>query len=182
MPLNTADIEGLEGRIHAHVFGGHLNWSVYIACTPVHLDDQSWETSIACEWMNWPIRRWEDLASMSLTTASNRDEVEASFYLGSHRSLDVSELTLERVDGAFRFKANLLGKVDLQGFGELDGTELPLDVSAEAQFDGIVVVPDNLPTKPNSVEEVRSVVAPLFDLRSLSDPEFEEFRYVLPPK
>ena len=181
MALDTANIKGINGEISAHVFGRSLNWIINVRCSPVTIEGEEREVSIGCEWIKWPIRSWEALGDMGLSKCEDIGSIEASFYLAEHHPMTLTELKLERIDNSSRFKVVIKGKFDLAGFGEYDGSNLSLEISSELDFEGIIVVPNNLPSKPSTEEEICVVVAQHIELDSLSTPKNQGFRYLLEP-
>jgi hypothetical protein len=119
---------------------------------------------------------------MSLSKCTDLDRIEASFYLAEHYPMTRTDLKLERIDDSSRFKVMIMGKFDLAGFGEYDGSNLPVEISSELDFEGIIVVPDNLPSKPSTQEEISAVVGQYIELDSLCAPKQQGFRYLLEPK
>jgi hypothetical protein len=68
----------------------------------------------------------------------------------------LESLSIRQVADFARFEIALSGEFDLEGYGELDSENIPLNLSAEVAFDGVVIVPGNFFPKPsNSVDVIQ---------------------------
>jgi hypothetical protein len=188
MPIRIANYATGSGSISAHVFENSsvgvqrgLFWSVTLPCSPVVWEGDECETSLACEWLRWPIRNWVCLDGATLESAVAPREVECSFYLSEHHPVAVSSLKLMRIQGTARFHVAIAGVLDLEGYGDLDAKEYELAVQGEATLDNLIVVPGNLFPKPDDPIAARNALGEFIDLSNLTTPEWDRFRYVFAP-
>jgi hypothetical protein len=188
MPLHLLNAPGAVGSLYVHLFENPktgtkrgLYWSVTLPCAPVRWDDEDWDCAVTCEWLQWPIKRWMQLDGLGLRDTISRDDVECSVYLAEHHPVEVTSLALSRIQGTTRFRVTLQGSLDINGFDELDGSGIPVHIQAEVDFEGIVVVPGNLTSKPNDTNQVLALLSPFIDTDDLDEPQWDRFRYVLKP-
>ena len=158
-----------------------LYWSLTLPCASVEWEGEEWETSLACEWLRWPVRNWTQLNGASLVSAVHPEEAECSFYFAEHHPVKLEALSIVRVQGTLRFQVQARGSLDLNGHGHLDGREIQFSLEGEAEFEGLIVVPDNLFPKPINPLEASAALSPFIDLDNFEPPEWDRFRYVLAP-
>ena len=176
------------GEIYGHVFenysGGiarQLFWSVTLKCAPVRWEEENWHCSFTTEWLVLPIARWSDLHGKSLIHVQNPKSVEASLYLVKHHPAKLKALSFAHVTGTHLFSVNIEAEVDIEGFGDLDGVGLPLELQGEAEFEGLVILPSNLDPKPDTPLKASEALKRFISLSELGEPEWQGFRYVFPP-
>jgi hypothetical protein len=71
---------------------------------------------------------------------------------------------------------------DLRGFGDLDDSNIPVALSCELDFSGVIVVPNNLEPKPADAPQARITVEPFLNTAELQQPRWDRFRYLLAPR
>lgn len=189
MPLSTEDLIATDGIITGHVFENPaagvpraLYWSIRLDYEPLVLDGTDWECNAGCEFLRWPLDYWKKLDGATLDDTIGPVPAEGSIYLiGAHHELQLQSLALHRIEDTTRFEVRLEAKFDLRGYGELDGTDIPLSLACVAEFKHVVVVRDNLFPKPSDAEEAAAVVAPFLDIEGLTTPRRDDFRFVFEP-
>jgi hypothetical protein len=188
MPLALRAAKNSVGNLYAHLFENprqgverNVYWSLTVPCSPVRWDDEEHECSVTCEWLVWPSRDWRQLDGATLATVTKPKVIESSFYLADHHPVGLEQLELSRSDIGAQFRVKVAGTFTLEGFDELDGTDMKFSLEGEVDFEGLVVVPGNLMSKPQSESEVLKAVAPYADLVNFDPPIFDGFRYVLRP-
>lgn len=186
MTLTISSAEGGRGELDAHLFENAsiglargLFWNISLPCAPVPWEGEEWQCSVLCEWLQWPIGDWTSLDGATLRTSSDPTSVECSVYFTAHHPVRLESLSLRRVAHTARFKIELSGSFDLQGYGELDARNIPLVLRGEVDFYGVVVVPGSLFPKPADPTDVIRFVEPFLSLYNLGKPEWDRFRYVL---
>ena len=182
-------IRATGGEIWAHVFENRsiglprrLYWGLRIECERIDWDARSWDCNVSCEWLTWPLRQWVDLDGKTLEQLTDPSLVECSFYFADHHPVRLSELSLRRIAASTQFEATLRGEFDLRGFGDLDNSNIPVALSCELGFSGVIVVPGNLEPKPADAPQARLAVEPFLDADDLQQPLWDRFRYVLAPR
>ena len=180
------DLVTSGGEIYGHVFENpkvgvarDLYWNVRVEFEPVQFDGDDWECSLAVEWLTWPVRRWRDLNGMGLGQVRLRDSTECSFYLyAQHHPATFRHFKL-RESGPAIFEADFSAIADVHdGRGR---RHFEVSGKCDLKFAGIVVVTDNLSSKPATSEDARMAVAEFLALDDLADPLSEQWRYVLEP-
>ena len=189
MALSGKKIIATGGEIYAHVFENRalglergMFWNLRLECAPIRHEGEAMPTSLACEWLRWPVGDWTGLDGAALATATDASQVEATFYFAEHHLVALESLHLARVAGTSRFRAQVSGALDLEGFGKLDGTGIPVRVEAEVEFTGVIVVPGNFSPKPDTPEKALATVQPFLAVDNFCPPEWDRFRYVLAPR
>ena len=177
-----------RGHLYAHLFENRaanvprgLYWNLSLPCAPIRWDGADWDCLVQCEWLAWRLADWASLDGATLRTVASPDLVECSVYVSEHHPVRLSSLALTRVPGRPRFVVELSGAFDLVGYDALDAEDIPLHLVAEVDFDGVIVVPDNLVPKPASDADAARAVAPFLGIDSLAAPQWDRFRYVLKP-
>ena len=188
MPLVVRPNPDLVGDIYAHLFGNELTgvprglyWSVTVPCVPIEWCEQQHECSITCEWLEWPIRSWKQLHGMSLSTVRNPALVECSLYFAEHHPIRLEKLELRRSGGGTRFRISLAGAFDLDGFDKHDGMNMRFSIESDIEFEGLIVVPDNLFPKPQGESEILQALQPFVELGAFGGAVLDRFRYILAP-
>lgn len=176
------------GTIYGHVFENksvgldrQLYWCISLDCDPIRLGDTDVDCSFSTEWIILPVQSWNDLNGVDLTKVRNPELVEASLYLGEHVAVTLILLKLDRIANTPRFRVHLEASVDIDGFGVLDVRNIHFSLNGEADFEGIVIVPDNLRPRPNTPVKATAVVSAFISLRELGKPEWQRFRFLFPP-
>jgi len=187
--VSALRVQAVAGEISAHLFENssvgltrNLFWSVTLDCKPVLWGEEEWECSFSTEWLTWPVRDWRHLHGQCISSAKNPELVESSFYLAQHHPLKLASLSLSRIDGTPRFNVAVDAMLDLEGFDELDGEDVPIVLRCEAEFTGLVVVPDNLEPAPKTSQEASAVLERFIDLGCFSAPHWDDFRFVFAPR
>jgi hypothetical protein len=186
MPIRVASCAGGVGEIAAHLFENAytgvrrgLYWSVDLPCASVRWGDEDCETSLICEWLQWRVSDWTGIDGASLRSAVDSASVECSFDLAEHHPVVLSSIALKRIN-ANRFLVGIAGAVTVSGFDELDGQSV-FSIEGEADFTGLVLVPDNLFPKPSTEQEAADELAKFIDTSNLLPPQWDRFRYVFAP-
>ena len=174
------------GEIYAHLFENRrtglersLFWNIGVELQSVEIDGEEWESSFACEWLVWPIKRLPDLDGMDLQRLVRPELVECSIYLvAEHHPAKVSDLKVrEQITG--KYKLDAIGSVDL----EIDGKTIShtFDLQCDLNFGGIVVVPQSLDPRPATPAQVAEALSSFLALDGLREPRYDKFRYVFDP-
>ena len=84
--LNGEMFRAEEARIHGHLFENPrmgiprgIYWALFVQFEPVSLDSEEWPSSLGCEWIEWPIRRWEELDGREVTVTKTSEVSTAGF-------------------------------------------------------------------------------------------------------
>lgn len=157
-----------------------LYWSVTCPCTPISSGGEEWETSLCCEWLEWPLNDWSQLDGAGFESGMDAGFIECSFYLSQHYPATLTALKLRRIAATSRFAVSMSGEVEISGLEELDGMA-PFSVEFEAELGELVVVPDKLFPKPSTEQEATSALAPFISVANLQAPKWDRFRYVFFP-
>ena len=155
-----------------------LFWSLSLPCSPIEWDGEEWDCSVHCDWLQWPIQDWTQLDNAMLFTCVHPATVECSLYIDSHHPVRLESLALKRVSHLARFEVELTGSFDLKGYNELDADDIPLALHGVLDFEGVVVVPNNLWPKPTDPDQAVRALAPFLNQSNVSAPEWDRFRYV----
>jgi hypothetical protein len=78
---------------------------------------------------------------------------------------------------------HVAAKVQLN-IDDLEGKTIPnvvIEAEAEASFEGLIVVPDNLNPKPVTADDATRALKPFADVAAYGSPTFDEFRWVFRP-
>lgn len=181
------DLKSSGGTLYGHVFENaktgaprNLYWSISIDFLPVLLDGARWDASMSCEWLVWPVQRWQDLDGAGLSSVRLPDSVEASFYIAEHHLGLISAISLRRRTGAlFDVTASLTVDIELPDGTIVSGAEI--HAAATATFEGIYVLPGNLSPQPNTPALAKAALAPFLSLADFAEPKWDRFRYVFEP-
>jgi hypothetical protein len=171
MPLQPHWIIPTSARLFGHVFENSrtglargLFWNLSIDCQPIRHGDETLHCSISCDWLTWPMRRWPSLDGRSLDTTNASAEVEASVYLNDHFWLRVQSLAIHRIPATARFVVTIAGGFDLDGWGDLDGDNIPISARCEAEFEGLVALGANFEPPISGTAALNAAIAPFIDL------------------
>jgi hypothetical protein len=186
MPFHPSSDPNQRGALSAHLFENPsagvrrgLFWSVTLPCLPVRWDEEDWDCSLTCDWLQWPVRNWIELDGASLATALEASNAECSVYLAEHHPVKLTSLTIRRIEDTHCFVVTVQGTLDVEGFDELDGESIPVNLESEVDFEYVTVVPANLTPKPANAIEALVALEPFIDTAEFQPPEWERFRYVL---
>jgi hypothetical protein len=182
-----SNLQAVGGELYAHVFENartglpqSLYWSVTIAFEPVVIAGSPWETSMTCEWLAWPIRRWTQLDGRSLDEVLELDLVETSFYLAEHQLGSASRLQFRRSDGAkFDVAFEMEFDLVLPDGGNLRGVTVKGTTSVP--FDGVYVLPKNLSRSPDTEVLATDALAEFLNPADFHPASWDRFRYVFSP-
>lgn len=188
MALDGDKIRGINGNMYAHIFENPnvgvargLYWAVTVDCEPIEWNGEDWPCSVTCEWLQWPIRRWEEIDGVGLETTIAPVDAECSFYLAEHNPVRIKSLSISREPNKNQFLVCISGAVELLGFDELDGEDIPFFVQGRVDFDGIILIPDNLSPKPSTPTDAIDILSEFLSMESLKEPRWDRFRYVFEP-
>lgn len=181
------NLKPVGGSAYTHVFENRqtglargLYWSVTIDCEPIVIDNESWDTSLTCEWLTWPIRTWRELDGMTLDRALQPALVEASLYLAAHQVGQCTKLAFKhRSQATFDSTIDMIVDVDLPNGGT--APSMLLSVSAPVVFDGVYVVPDNLSPPAESPALAIAALEEFLDSSDFLPPRWDRFKYVFSP-
>ena len=189
MAFTLGKLKPVGGSLYGHVFENRatrvprdLYWSLTIEFAEIDMGYETWTPSLTAEWIVFPARRWLDLDGLGLADVRKPKLIEASVYaFGEHQLGDLRDLSLTRGRGpAFKAHVELvLDLVDDEGRVQRGAR---IEATQRLDFDGILVLPDNLSPKPNSAKKAQAVVAKFLDTDTLEPPVWDEFRYVFAPK
>lgn len=188
MALRGEDIQCVGGECYAYIFENPnmglkrgLFWNFFLECAPVILDGEEWEASILCDWVQFPMRNWREAKAVGLDTLPNREMLEASFYLLAHNPVDLSRLEIAHDRGHY-FRVRMAGSFAVNGFEELEGIAVPLDVTGSVQFKGLIVMPDNLFPKPTDAVSASNVASEFIELEDFGEPTWDGSRFLFEPR
>lgn len=188
MPFPANSLVAVGGSMDSHIFENasagidrdHF-WSLTIDFAPIEYEGNEWDCSLTIEWMRLPIRDWRSLNDSHVAKAFEDELVEASFYLTRHDWATVKELSLKHVADN-RFRASLTAVVDFQGYtGDDVDPEMKISAEADIEYTELIIVPDNLSSKPKTSQEVSKVAAQFVDTTAYQSAEKDDFRFVMRP-
>jgi len=177
------------GEIYCHLFENpqagvprNAYWSIRIDFHPIHYEGQDWRCSMTCEWLTWPLRDWRELSGRSLNLNYGDRGSEASFYMCEHDLGKSTRLNIgPRAGSSFDVAMEMV--VDFAGYTGTD--ENPAMVvrgrATVPYYTGVIVVPDNLSSRPNTPTEVSSAVAAYLDTMLLKAPERRSHAFWMEP-
>jgi hypothetical protein len=176
------------GEIYGHIFENrhtglarNLFWSIWVEFEPMRYGDATFECSMTCEWIQWPVRHWIELDGRELDVEFGEDGVESSFYMTGHHVANHTMLALHHRREAL-FAASMRMSVDFRGhYGGDEDPALAVHAEVDLPFTGLIIMPENLFPKPSSLDEVRSVAAEFVDLSGFRDPERRDHGFILRP-
>ncbi len=189
MALSGNRIKSSSGKLYGHLFENErtgfplgLYWNIFIQCEEIEDGDDSLPSAVLCDWLTWPISKWQELDGMCLSESLCPAKVESSFYLYEHHPLRLDRLDMSRIGFSSDFRTRICGEFSLRGMGGLDGDNIILDVECDIMFSGVYVVPSNFPSMDKSASGVRSSLSQFLDLDGLLPPRWDKFRYVFQPQ
>jgi len=189
MSSDVHALKPLTGSFYAHLFENpkmdvprNLYWGFEIDFEPLIVEDEEWSANILCEWIQWPIRHWQQLQDCTVETSSRPDGVESSLYVFSmHQPAKEFRLSLHhRQADRFDLRFNMV--LDVQDLEGLSIRNVSVAGSVDAQFQGLIVVPVNISPKPKDAEQVLRALEPFADLTAYEPPRFDKFRWLLAPR
>lgn len=117
-----------------------------------------------------------------MNSSSDPSSIQFSIYvISAHLPAHLKSISLKRVSEQARFVIEVTGTLDIRGYGDLDGKDIPIALRAEVDFEGVILVPGDLFPKPTSSEKVSEALKPFLALENFADPEWDRFRYVVRP-
>jgi hypothetical protein len=182
----SLSLRPVGGEFYAHVFENPLTglardlfWSFSVEIEPVTVDGEEWECTFDAEWLSWPLLVWYDLEKMTLRSAKLPKKVEASLYLmAEHHPAHLTKFELSSREGA-----SLEVAIEASAYVATDTGKqvVPVSLTARLQFTGIIIVTDNLQSKPSSATAAAEAVSEFIQLDGLREPRCEDWRYVFEP-
>jgi hypothetical protein len=176
------------GEIYCHLFENpqvgvprNVYWSIRIDFHPIHYEGQDWRCSMTCEWLTWPLRDWRELSGRSLNLNYGDRGSEASFYMCEHDLGKSTRLNIgARAGSSFDVAMEMV--VDFAGYtGTDENPAMVVRGRATVPYTGVIVVPDNLSSRPNTLTEVSSAVAAYLDTMLLKAPERRSHAFWMEP-
>ena len=166
------------GEIYCHIFENeavelarNLFWSITVEFHPVRYGGEQFDCSLACEWIPWPIRTWQELEGRRLDVGYGDEGVEASFYMCEHHVADRIKLDVNRRSGT-QFRVSVEALIDFAGYyGDDQDPAMPVRAEADLPFTGLLVIPDNLSPPPSTPSELSAVACEFVDLSVYGEPE-----------
>ena len=149
MVFPSKSLVAVGGEISGHFFENpaqgvvrRVYWSVHVAFAPLEYGDEVYECSMACEWLQLPVRDWRALDGTRVACACDEDGVESSFYAAMHHVGNSVELQLDRRDEN-RFHVEMSMDVDFAGLeGDDEDPNMQVAGASTVPFAGIVVRPE----------------------------------------
>ena len=179
-------IRAAAGTIYAHVFENRsmgvprgLYWNLRLDCELGAPSKLPAECSISIDWLTFEATRFEQLSGEGLANVRDPRGIEASLYLGTHQEIRLRTLEFG-VASSSVVQLRVAGDLAEPARGQ-DPEHCRIDLTCDIEFEGVVVVPQNLVPKPGSVEEARAAITPFFEPETLASGEREDFRYLFPP-
>ena len=177
-----------NASLWGHLFENHatglvrgIYWGLRVEFDPIQIEEDEWDLSLAVEWLRFPVQNWTDLDGITQDQLMNSTEV--SIYCGRHQEAELRSLSLANRSGCkFDLRLSVLVGLDLP---DEVGTSLPeedFDLALSAPLTELIVVPENLTPKPVSAEEALSALGTHIELRNLSKPIDEGYRFVFQPR
>ena len=187
--LNGEMFRAEEARIHGHLFENPrmgiprgIYWALFVQFEPVSLDSEEWPSSLGCEWIEWPIRRWEELDGREVTVTKTSEGTEASLYLfNQHQQLKSLQASLTYTRDN-RFRIDFDATLDAMDANGDVVPNLAVGGQTEAEFQGIIIVPGNSWPKPDTPDAAIELLAPFVDLSAYEEPRFDRFRWIVAPR
>ena len=187
--IDTSLLIANSSEIYGHFFENEsqgvpraVYWNVGVQFEELVTDSDEWVSSLLWEWVEWPIRRWQDLDGCKARLSASGQNGEASLYLfAQHQPIREAELSIARLNARL-FEITIRARLDLI---DLEGEVHPnfsLEARTESSFDGIVVVPDSLSPSLNDESSLLESLALFTDITAYEEPQWDHFRWVLPPK
>jgi hypothetical protein len=187
MTLHGDHIRCVGGECHAHVFENprtglarNLFWDFVLECAPLMWEGDEAQVSVLCDWVTLPTRRWTEV-SVSLRDIPSPELLESSFYLSAHHDVRLEALEIAHA-GQDLFRVRIAGRFDLEGYGDLDGKNIAIDLEARVRFRGLIVMPENLFPKPASAADAIAVAGEFLELDELAAPQWDGDRYWFEPR
>jgi hypothetical protein len=176
-------VEPVCATLHGHLYENRLTglsrniyWAITVVCRDIVWLDKPSPCLIMCEWMRCPVTHWHDLDDYNLCRSD--DLVEASVYLhAAHQPIRDLKLDLRRINKEAAFVVTLSGVAIID-----DAGEMPIATSCRADFEGVVVVPQNLAPPPHTAELATAALEAYMRTSSLAAPVWDGFRYVFGPR
>jgi hypothetical protein len=152
-------------------------WGIRVELEPIEVDGSEWLTSLAVEWLRFPVRSWRALAD----AAPILDLAETSLYCAYHQDAQLEHLSLAaRAEASFDLSLRVRAALDVPGAGTLSEGELALTMPAT--LEEMIVVRDNLFPKPSSPAEAAAVLGSYLDPAEFEPAVDDGFRYVFRPR
>jgi hypothetical protein len=179
LPALRAERGEIYGYIHENPLVGMergLYWNIFVELAPIKFDGEIWDCAILADWLNLTINNVRELDGVTLDSVTNRELVEASFYLAEHHPARLDSLTIFRHPGSVELTVSLRGVFD---FGwNLKSCTVPFDIRCPLEFKG-VLVPEDLDPKPEGPDDASAIVSQFISTSGLKAPITADFRYVM---
>ncbi|MGC4119383.1 MAG: hypothetical protein QM765_33415 [Myxococcales bacterium] len=109
----------MAGVIYGHLFENPkvgadrgLYWAISVPFEKLDLGDEEARPLLQCEWLTWPVGRWQELAGKTLALVKDPKRVEASFYVHDHSNLELEVLEISARKRGVGLEVFLRGRVD----------------------------------------------------------------------
>ena len=177
MKFPHKDLKPAEAEISGWIFENSnvglkrgLFISVGVDFEAVQFGEESFNCSLATDWIPFHGGSWLELANLKL----NSPEIESSFYMVSHDWCKPSKYELTHVEGTI-FNLKFSGTVDFSGYyGGDEDPVMPIEFNTVATFKGFIINSDNIVPKQSGIEEAISVASAFIDVSSFQSPTLEE--------
>jgi hypothetical protein len=183
-PTSVSELSATRATLWGHLFEKaatglprDVYWGIRVELEPLEVDGSEWPTSLAVEWLRFPVRSWRALAD----TPPVLDLAETSLYCAYHQDAQLVHLSLAaQSETSFDLSLTVRATLEVPGLGPLPEGELALTMPAT--LEEVIVVRDNLFPKPSSPAEAAEALGRFLDPEEFEPAVYEGFRYVFRPR
>ncbi|MGI9387911.1 MAG: hypothetical protein ACR2OX_10820 [Methyloligellaceae bacterium] len=155
----------------------NLYWCIAIDFNAIAYLGERWDISAGIEWLRFD-KSCTPLSNSVEASIACQPNAEASFNLAEHWPSDDWRICMRPVaeDQKWILEFDLL--IDFAGLDDDPVPDLQIRGSTSIDFEGIVVIPDNLDPKPKSEQEAAALVAQYIKLDERYSCKDEGWRFV----
>jgi hypothetical protein len=172
MPLAATDFVGKGGSYYGHVFENlrsgvprGLYWSFTVDFGGIPYLGETWDSSLTIEWITLGAR--EFAGAYPISSASS-PRAEASLYLAEHHPVDSWNAQVSWGASSPQCVFDYDARLDFPGLARDPVLGLHFTGRVSLNFDGFIVVPENLFPKPATVDEATVLLRQHFDAPCLA--------------
>lgn len=188
MVLKSDAIVPIGGHFFTHLFENaytnvkrDLYWCISVEFDGIDYLGESWSIAAGIEWLRFD-KNHLPLNKNIVASADSQPMSEASFYLTEHWPAIDWKFSLRPSveENKWNLEFDLL--IDFEGLDNDPVPDLRIKGTTFIDFNGIIVIPDNLDPKPKSEQEASAMVAQYMDFTRDYSCRNEQWRYVFNQK
>lgn len=184
MTLNSGAFKPNGGRFYAHLFENplvgitcDLFWCIEIDFEVIRYINENWDIGAHVEWLRFDKSALPVEHAVQASAISQPDG-EASVYLAEHWPSDNWSLQIRPLTGQSKWNLDFDLQVDFAGLDDDPVPDLRVKGFISMDFNGFIVLPNNLSPKPTCEQQAAQLLAQYVDLSDGYTCTDEGWRYI----